>query len=184
MKNSDPRTIFTKSMLKSACTELIEKKELSKITVNELCGIAGVNRSTFYRYYPDIYALWAELEEDCFTDLINRIDLPGARNPQVFVNDMFTAIKKNSILTPTALQNADSNLLIPKIMEHYKKIAIMIWQTRQPDLTDRQLNYRFSILLGALTSIVQEWIQNGMEDSSDSIAIMMSELGFWGLFEA
>lgn len=184
MKNTDPRTIFTKTMLKNACAELIEKKELSKITVNELCSMAGVNRSTFYRYYPDIYALWAELEEDCFADLINRIDLPSARNPQIFVNDMFGAIKENSILTPTALQHADSSLLIPKIMEHYRKIAFLIWQAKQPDLSNRQLEYRFSILLGALTSIVQEWIRNDMKDSSDAIAEMIKELGFWGLFEA
>ncbi len=184
MKNTDPRTIFTKTMLKTACCELIETNQITKITVNELCTKAGVNRSTFYRYYPDIYALWAEIEEDCFADLITRIDLPSARNPQSFFNDLFGAIQANSILSPTALQHADSTHLIPRIMAHYEKIAFSIWQTNQPDLSARQLEYRFSILLGALTATVQEWIKNGMQDSSDSIAEMMKELGFWGLFDA
>ncbi len=183
MKNTDPRTIFTKTMLKTACRDLIEKKQLAKITVNELCEKAGVNRSTFYRYYPDIYALWNEIEEDCFTDLISRINLPDARDPKIFFSDLFDAIKANQILTPTALQHADSHLLIPKIMEHYKRVAFVIWQINQPELSKRQLEYRFSILLGALTATVQEWIQNGMTDSSDAIAEMMKELGFWGLFE-
>ncbi|MBQ7447472.1 MAG: TetR/AcrR family transcriptional regulator, partial [Eubacterium sp.] len=118
-------------MLKTACRDLIEKKQLAKITVNELCEKAGVNRSTFYRYYTDIYDLWAEIEEDCFIDLISRINLPDARDPKVFFSDLFDAIKANQILTPTALQHADSSLLIPKIMEHYKKVAFLIWQTNQ-----------------------------------------------------
>lgn len=38
-----------------AFLELIEKKPYSKIKVSELIEKAGVNRSTFYRYYSDIY---------------------------------------------------------------------------------------------------------------------------------
>ena len=36
---------------------LLEKKDLPYITVKEICQQAGVNRSTFYKYYQDKYDL-------------------------------------------------------------------------------------------------------------------------------
>lgn len=183
MKQTDPRTLFTQQMLKDACISLVEEKALSKITINELCEKAGVNRSTFYRYYQDIYALWESIEDDCFQDLINRISLPDAGQTNVFFDAIFAAIKENSILTPNVLAHIDSARLVPAIISHYKKIAISHWKQNEPSLSDRQLDYMFSTLIGALTSLVNQWIQNGMTDSFETMGEMVKELGFWGLFQ-
>lgn len=36
---------------------LIQNKELNEISVSEICKLAGLNRTTFYANYPDIYGL-------------------------------------------------------------------------------------------------------------------------------
>ena len=41
----------------SAFMALLEEKPLNRITVSEICQATGLNRSTFYANFPDVYAL-------------------------------------------------------------------------------------------------------------------------------
>ena len=45
------RVILTKRLLYEGLFRLLEKKELHKITITELCAEAGINRATFYKHY-------------------------------------------------------------------------------------------------------------------------------------
>ena len=50
----DRRIKKTHILLKKTLTELIEEKELRKITVSEFCERANINRGTFYLHFLDI----------------------------------------------------------------------------------------------------------------------------------
>ena len=54
--------------IEAAFMALLEEKELQEITVSQLCLLTGLNRSTFYANFLDIYdladKLRAKLEED------------------------------------------------------------------------------------------------------------------------
>ena len=43
--------------------ELIQKKEINKISVTDICKKAKVNRSTFYANYIDIYDMADKIKE-------------------------------------------------------------------------------------------------------------------------
>ena len=43
--------------------ELLQKKELHEITVSDICKQCGLNRSTFYANYADIYELADKVRE-------------------------------------------------------------------------------------------------------------------------
>lgn len=45
------RIVLTKRLLKEGLLRLIEKKDIDKISVSELCVESGINRATFYRHY-------------------------------------------------------------------------------------------------------------------------------------
>ncbi|URZ88133.1 TetR/AcrR family transcriptional regulator C-terminal domain-containing protein [Floricoccus penangensis] len=59
--NIDKATI-TKRKIKRALLDCMEGKKFDLITVNDIVTKASVNRSTFYRYYDDKYALLDEIE--------------------------------------------------------------------------------------------------------------------------
>ncbi len=70
MTKENRRVQMTKRMIAEAMTELCERGEtVSKISVSELCAIAEVNRSTFYKYYDGPEALFGEIEEKFFSEL-------------------------------------------------------------------------------------------------------------------
>ncbi|MBQ9327206.1 MAG: TetR/AcrR family transcriptional regulator [Solobacterium sp.] len=71
MKNSE-RTQQTKYRIGSAFMELRKRNSLDRIRITELCQLAKTNRTTFYHYFEDIYALNDAVEDaiiqDCLKD--------------------------------------------------------------------------------------------------------------------
>ena len=62
----DKRIVKTKSSLKKALTDMLEKEDFEHISITELCRKAEVSRITFYSHYSDKYALL----DDIFSDMI------------------------------------------------------------------------------------------------------------------
>ena len=73
-QHENRRVRMTKRMMKDALLELLEKQELSRISVTAICEAADVHRSTFYKYYTAPADLLREMEQD----FIAQIPLPPA----------------------------------------------------------------------------------------------------------
>lgn len=56
----------TERKIRDIFSELLKKKELSKITVREICSLADINRTTFYLHHEDIYELMQCIESDMY----------------------------------------------------------------------------------------------------------------------
>ena len=65
----DRRVKYTKNIIKECLIELLQSKDLNKITVSELCEKADINRATFYRYYIDIFDLLEKMEQELIDHL-------------------------------------------------------------------------------------------------------------------
>lgn len=61
----DARVRYTKMMIRNSFVSLVKEKPFSKITLKEVCGLAGINHSTFYRYYKDIFDWKEQFETSC-----------------------------------------------------------------------------------------------------------------------
>ena len=76
--------------------ELLQTKSLNEITVSDICKKAGLNRSTFYANYMDIYQLAdtiRETLEDNLNDLY-RSEISGGYNSNDYL-PLFRHIKEN-----------------------------------------------------------------------------------------
>ena len=58
------RIMLTKKLLKEALIKMLQTTSLDKISISALCENAGINRSTFYKYYGSQYDLFEEMEND------------------------------------------------------------------------------------------------------------------------
>ncbi len=66
----DRRTIKTRHLIKRAFTDIVHEKPINKITVKEIANLAGVNRSTFYQHFKDVYEVHEAVLEDFATEFI------------------------------------------------------------------------------------------------------------------
>ena len=60
----DRRTKYTKKVIRETFIDLLSEKDISKVTVSEICKIADINRATFYRYYLDVFDLLDKMEDE------------------------------------------------------------------------------------------------------------------------
>ncbi len=56
--------IKSKKLIKNAFSELLQKKDVDKITVTEIVNLAGLNRGTFYAHYNNTVDVLEEIEKD------------------------------------------------------------------------------------------------------------------------
>lgn len=60
MESKESKYFYTAELMNQALLALLEKKDMEYITVTEIAKKAGVNRSTFYLHYENIYELLEE----------------------------------------------------------------------------------------------------------------------------
>ena len=74
MKNEEI-SLNTKKMVAQSLKRAMEKKALSKVTVNELIKDCNLNRNTFYYHFSDIYDLLKWMLEQEAVEVVKKIDL-------------------------------------------------------------------------------------------------------------
>lgn len=68
---NDRRIRRTESAIHAAFLDLLFEKDITKITVKELCERADINKSTFYLHYRDIYDLAEHYKQELATKICN-----------------------------------------------------------------------------------------------------------------
>lgn len=190
-KNTDPRIIRTKKMLKEALSELIEEKGFDAITVKDLTSRAGLNRGTFYLNYVDKYDLLEKCEEEAVQGLIEiskhaqptEVMQYLARNeiypPMIRVFEYLTEHKGffKAILGPKGDPTFQKRLRDFMETNFYEKlIPLHSSDTAKVVPIDYLIAYFTSANLG----VIQHWLESGMKYTPRELATMMATLSLNG----
>lgn len=62
----DKRIIRTKRAIRSAFLDLRKEQPLEEIKVIDICALSVINKTTFYKYYTDIFDLNTAIEDEVF----------------------------------------------------------------------------------------------------------------------
>jgi AcrR family transcriptional regulator len=92
----DLRIVKTKNQIKQAFLSLRNKYSLEKIKVKDICELAMINKTTFYKHYVDSYALANELEENCMEKLMSAFSEKKNlfESPKAYVHGLLSATEK------------------------------------------------------------------------------------------
>ncbi len=171
-QSENRRVRMTKRLMKDALLSLLERTELSGISVTAVCEAADVNRSTFYSYYTSPSDLLREIEQD----VLDRIPAPtvpqdrqGEESLLRAAGAFFDYVRENErvfrILFRESVDAGFSGRMMELLCE--KMITGV-------DAAD-ELNAHFARLYIAngTVGILREWIDAGFPVSSRKIAEMM-----------
>ncbi len=173
----DRRVKYTKMVLKESFINLLEKKDISQITVKEVCEDADINRATFYSHYTDVYDLLKKIENE----LLENVNVYLSQLYHKEVNEtqltekIFTYIKENAKLCRLLLSERGD-------LSFQKKIMILVYDKIINDLTDNSnisredAEYVYSFAITGCVGIVQKWLDEDMKKSSRFMAEMVLKL--------
>lgn len=108
---------YAKKLLHQALLILLQKKQLEKITVSELCRKAGVNRTTFYNYYTAPSDILREIVQQFAVSL----PLTEDSSPVETITHVLSLMENNLSLSRLLLQAlpgtflSDTILALPQI---------------------------------------------------------------------
>ena len=105
----------TKAKIMNAFIELYSEKDIAQVTVRMICEKAGINRSTFYTYYTDVYALKEDKEREIIDDLSEKIMDPIVRSDDIDVEQivriLIDYIKEHNGVPLLFIKKSDSALI-------------------------------------------------------------------------
>ncbi len=170
------RVKITKTMIKDAFLELLEKHPIEKISVTDICKGADVNRSTFYAYYTDVTELLHEIENNVLIQIPVSKELPEIYSDNneylKMLEDFFVYVKQNEKLFRTLIINSDSSDFNRRLVE-----TIM---TKYPKDTSGKnkilIDYGYIYSINGVIGLLRAWIMGGFPISAKVFAKIILEM--------
>ncbi|MBS4539433.1 TetR/AcrR family transcriptional regulator [Clostridium sp. D2Q-11] len=178
-KKVDRRIKYTKMVLKESFITLLENKDISQITIKEICNDADINRSTFYSHYSDQYDLLKKIENellDNFNIYLTEFDQKSNNMDVILVTEkIFEYLKENARLFKLLLsERGDFNFQKQIMMLVYHNIINEI--TDNNKITKEDAEYVYAFTITGCVGIVQKWFDEGMKKTPYSMAEMVVKL--------
>ena len=148
--------------------ELLQTQELHKITVSDICKKVGINRSTFYANYVDIYELADKvrerLEEE--VDSLYQEEIINGFNSNDYLR-LFRHMKDNQLFYKTYFKlGYDNNY---KIRGYDASLAA-------EHFNNRFIEYHMEFFKSGFTTIVKMWLAGGCRETPEEMEeIILSE---------
>ncbi|QSH95578.1 TetR/AcrR family transcriptional regulator [Treponema phagedenis] len=147
--------------------QLLQKKEINKISVTEICKKAGINRTTFYASYLDIFDLAEKIGKkaiDDFNELYEE-EVKSQYNSNDFLK-LFSHIKENQLLYKTYFKlGIDSNF---KIRRYDTKLAEKYY-------SNKYIDYHIEYFRAGITAIIKMWLNNNCDLEPEEVFQIIKE---------
>ncbi len=156
----------TREKIESCFVELLQDREIDQITVSDICKQVGVNRSTFYANYLDIYHL-ADTLRNRLEQEVNTLYLQeGLLMAGLDYLKLFHHIRENRLFYKTYFK-----------LGYDRRHIVDLSLLGQTDLFPREhLPYHIAFHKAGLNAIINAWLDNGCRESPEEMAqIIKSE---------
>ena len=166
----------TKRALEQSLKNLLSKKPITKITINDIAEDCGINRMTFYYHFKDIYDLveWSCLEDakkaleekkthDTWQEGFVQI-FDAVKNNKPFIMNVYNYIDRAQV--EVYLTTLVDNLLMGVIEEESANISVR----------DEDKQFIAKIYGYVFIGIMLDWIKDGMNEDPVQIVDKLSIL--------
>ncbi len=164
-------TQITRQNLIDSFWKLYCKKRIEKITVKEVCELAGYNRSTFYVYFKDVYDILEDIETQTITiEDFEKIILKNVFDGNYFNNQeksfvlqsLLEFFEKNKTYLPVLLsENGDPNFRLKVLTKLTPSVLSMYQQLTPEELL--KVKYLMEYQSAAILSTISKWYMNGKD---------------------
>lgn len=176
--NDSPQVIATKARIQSAFLQLLEKKNIEQIRIGEITKLAQLNRTSFYRYYQDIYDLYYQILNDYIviiqqniSQLLQKIIQQGSFTQDDTPLEFFS---ENQQILKLSLQD-------PVIITQLKKQnKLFLKQALSLSETDESIDYILEYLIAGQINLISYWLQNQTPLSMEALFSLSKQILFSG----
>lgn len=157
--NVNQRVMLTKRLIREALLTMLMTRNINKISIRELCQVAGINRTTFYNHYGSQYDVLNEIAETyiqstSFT-IIN--DIAAGKNIDECLTRVLQYMKDNLAIAKLVL-DLDNYDLITHITISLPKFDHMVIKHLPENLDLEEKKAIASYVQYGTVRLLKEWI--------------------------
>ena len=159
-KNNRRRRASVERMEK-AFMELLQTRELNEVTVADICKLSGLNRSTFYANFTDLYDL-ADRVREHLEDEVNRL-YEAEKAKKINSNDhlrLFRHIRDNQLFYRTYFKLGYDNQFKLKYYDIHQA---------QRHFDNRHIEYHVEFFRSGFNAIVKLWLAGGCRETPEEL---------------
>ena len=187
----DRRITRSKRALRAALIELMEERGFDGFSVNDLCERADLNRGTFYNHFHDKEALLATLEDEvmchleCFQAQMQNLTVRellkyrARRRPLPFLVELFDYLREQGDFMHAVLGPGGDIRFGPRLRDSVCTNLIQsILHERYRTDPEPFVQYYVAFYASAYLGVIERWIETGMHESSEEMALIAMRLLF------
>ena len=176
----DRRVKYTKNIIKETFINLLEKKEINKITVSEICKKADINRSTFYRYYLDVYDLLNQIQNELI-DKLKNIKSDNIYTVESFSEEILNVFLEEKKLIKILFDTNDNIYFLNSVLEVAYQKCKESWLVDNHNLSEDEIEYASIFIFNGALGIVNYWVKNNFDKDVDEIVNIINDLSNYGI---
>lgn len=184
-KNKDYRVRVTKRIVREEFTKLLLQKPIQSITVRELCERTGINRSTFYNHYRDVYELLEQIENEMLAELGARLKEVAQENDLMSMRlfeGIFRFLTQNQDICVIMLGENGDKRFVYRMLEMGREYCVKNYSAAFPRASKEEIEDFYAFVSNGCIGLMTRWIRTGMKKSPDELArtakaIMSEALG-------
>lgn len=187
----DPRIARSRAALREAFITLVEERGIDGFSVGDLCTSAGLNRGTFYNHFRDKESLLASFEDEVIEGLggvlakfqsIKLRELAACsltHRPLPMLVELYDYLREEGPFLHAMLgPGGDARFgmrLREAVCDRFVRSLLHERYQNDPSAFTR---YYISFYSGAYLGVISEWIDSGMTETSEEMALISMRLLF------
>lgn len=177
-KKIDRRVIKTKKAIRGALMEIVEDKDLNKITMKEIAERADVDRKTVYNYYASAQDILDEIEDEAVAELeeLTRDLQYNPENP-LAVFEVLTALLVSKLEVYTHLMRMELNSRLILKMISYLRDKVRETISRSKDIKPERVELVTEYVTAGLFSAYRYWFNAeekcSLKEFSEDVAALV-----------
>lgn len=187
----DPRIARSRAALREAFITLVEERGIDGFSVGDLCTSAGLNRGTFYNHFRDKESLLASFEDEVIEGLggvlakfqnIKLRELAAyslTHRPLPMLVELYDYLREEGPFLHAMLGPGGDARFGMRLREAVcgRFVRSLLHERYQND-PSAFTRYYISFYSGAYLGVITEWIDSGMTETSEEMALISMRLLF------
>ena len=164
------RISLTKKLLKSSLIKMLQTQNIYQISIRELCQNAGINRSTFYKYYGSQFDLLAETVDDLLKNIESTLTSHEGYSENTIEQIMVYLEKDIDFIR--LLLNSNVDPCFPQKLFSLEPINRSI-SALKIGMTESEYEYYYCFILHGAYEIVHKWINKEKREDPSWVASLI-----------
>ncbi len=165
IKNNKRRQA-SKEAIEKAFIELLQTREISDVTVSDICKKTELNRSTFYANYIDIYDLADKIREKLEKEVNELYDNNSINSIGLDYLKLFYHIKENQLFYKTYFKlGYDST----------HTVDLSILPKDSISFPEEHVSYHIEFHKAGLNAVIKKWLAEGCKESPETMRSIIKD---------